>query len=360
MRQASKGPVLHIRADLIRANAALVHSRLPGLDITGVAKVTCADPVVVRAMVEGGVAAVGDSRLENLSRLRALDLGVPLWLLRSAPPVRAGEVVQLADVSLNSEVETLRALNAAAASAGRRHRVILMIDLGDLREGIMPEELDGVLGLLRTLSSLEPVALGTNLTCYGAVVPTPQNLGELVALAEYAGSVMGSQLGVSGGNSSSLELAFAGGLPKGVTGLRVGESILLGVSTITRLPLAGLAQDAFVLEAPVIECRKKPTLPRGEIAQDAFGRRPLFVDRGTRLRAICALGRQDCVPEGLQPLDPGVEVLGASSDHLILDVEDMPRPPRVGDTLRFLLNYGALLAAATSPYVRTVYHEGPL
>ncbi len=107
----------------------------------------------------------------------------------------------------------------------------------------------------------------------------------------------------------------------------------------------------------MVECRVKPTLPRGLIAQDAFGRVPAFVDRGPRLRAICALGRQDCVPEGLTPLAPGVEVLGASSDHLLLDVEDMPCPLRVGDTLSFLPGYGALRAASTSPYVAKVPRE---
>jgi predicted amino acid racemase len=176
-----------------------------------------------------------------------------------------------------------------------------------------------------------------------------------VELATRAAERAGRPLLVSGGNSSSLDLAFEEGLPGGVTNLRIGESILLGVSTISRDPLEGLHQDAFVLEAPVIECRLKPSLPTGETAQDAFGRRPSFADRGPRMRAICALGRQDTVPENLQPLDPGVEILGASSDHLILDVQGMTKPPRVGQMLRFLPGYGALLLASTSPYVDKVF-----
>ncbi len=231
-----------------------------------------------------------------------------------------------------------------------------MVDMGDLREGVMPGDLAHVLAEVRQLRAIRVVALGTNLTCYGAVVPTPDNLGELVALTRSAESLLGYPLGVSGGNSSSLELALANGLPPGITNLRVGESILLGVSTITRLPLPPLAQNAFVLEAPVVECGIKPSHPLGQIAQDAFGNRPIFTDRGARRRAICALGRQDCVPEGLQPLETGVHVLGGSSDHLILDVEDMVRPPAIGETLRFLPTYGALLAASTSPYVRKCYH----
>lgn len=349
-----RGPALTINTEMIRANTRSVCGRLPGIDVVGVTKVACAHPAVARALVEGGAKALGDSRLLNLRNLRRQGWGVPLWLLRSPDPAWAAEVVETADVSLTAELETARALDAAAAAAGRRHQVVLMIDLGDLREGIMPEELDPFLHGLRALRHVDLAGLGTNLTCFGGVVPTPENLGELTAMARRAEEVVGHPLLVSGGNSSSLDLAFSDGLPSGVNGLRIGESILLGVSTITRQPHPGLHTAAFVLEAPVIECRVKPTYPRGRIAQDAFGHVPVFTDSGPRLRAICALGRQDCVPEGLSPLDPGARVLGASSDHLLVDVQDMEPPPPVGGALRFLPGYGALLAACTSPFVEKV------
>ena len=346
-----------LRIDLaqIESNARFICDRLgPDVAVAAVTKVTCGDPRVARAMLAGGATALADSRLQNLERLRAAGLDVPMWLLRTPTPDTAADTVRLADVSLNSEIETVRALDAAAA--GRRHGVVLMIDLGDLREGIMPRELDDFLDAVLALRNVDLVGVGTNLTCYGAIIPTPDNLGRLVTLAARAEERAGRPLLVSGGNSSSLDLAFGQGLPAGITNLRIGESILLGVSTITRDPIEGLHQDAFVLEAPVIECRFKPSMPTGETAQDAFGRRPLFADRGPRLRAICAIGRQDTVPEGLRPLDPGVKILGASSDHLILDVQDMERPPRVGQMLRFLPGYGALLLASTSPYVDKVFN----
>lgn len=373
-RGGLKGPILRIDLPKIEANARYLCSRLPKLNIVGVVKVVCGDPAVARALVAGGVRAIADSRIKNLQRLRRAGFGgpdgiAPLWLLRAPTPAQAGQVVRVADVSLNSELETLTALDAAARAAGRRHSVILMVDLGDLREGMLPGDLEGAAAQLAKLSHLDLLGLGTNLTCYGGVIPTPENLGLLVDLADRAQEIYrgagriprhpDGRMEVSGGNSSSLEVALAGKLPFGVTGLRVGESILLGVSTITRLPLEGFSQDAFVIEAPVIECRRKPSYPIGEIAQDAFGRHPTFIDRGPRLRAICAIGRQDCVPEGLYPLDSGVEVLGASSDHLIVDVEAMPCAPKVGDALRFRPSYAALLAAATSPYVHRVYVHAP-
>jgi predicted amino acid racemase len=101
----------------------------------------------------------------------------------------------------------------------------------------------------------------------------------------------------------------------------------------------------------VIECLRKPSQPWGTSAQDAFGGKPLFEDRGVRLRAVLAMGRQDVVPESLVPVDPRVGVLGASSDHLVIDVEDLPQPPRLGQDITFVPGYSATLAAFTSPYV---------
>lgn len=338
--------------EAIRANAERVVSALGGRQVVGVTKVTCGSPEVARAMLDGGCTAIGDSRLENLERLRNADVRAPLWLLRSAGPALADEVVRLADVSLESELTTLRALDAAARRAGRRHGVLAMVDLGDLREGMLPEALPSFLEVARSLHGVEVIGIGTSLTCFGGVVPDAENLGRLVEIARRVEPLVGRRLLVSGGMSSSLDALIAGELPDRVDSLRIGESIILGVSTVTRTPILGLRTDAITLEAPVIEVGRKPSAPQGRIAQDAFGHTPSFSDRGERARAICAIGRQDVVPDGLTPLDEGVEILGASSDHLVLDVDGMSVPPRVGDALRFRPNYAATLALFTSPYVK--------
>jgi len=350
------GPRLLVDLGKIEANARTVCERLgPGVGVVGVTKVTCGNPRVAAAMVAGGVVALGDSRVSNLEGLRRAGLDVPLWLLRAPAPAAAPDAVRAADVSLNSEVETVRALDDAARAAEVVHGIVIMVDLGDLREGILPEELPAVLETVLPLTHVRIVGIGTNLTCFGGLVPTAENLGELVQLADYAEEKAGRPLHVSGGNSSTLELALTGGMPSRINGLRVGESLLLGVSTIDRAPLPGLYQDAFVLQAPVIECRVKPSMPQGACAEDAFGNRPVFGDRGPRRRAVCALGRQDTVPEGLRPMEAAVEILGASSDHLLLDVDDMAAPPNIGDTLSFIPGYGGLLAACTSSYVEKIY-----
>ena len=309
-------------------------------------------------MLSGGVRGLGESRLENIERLRDACVAAPIWLLRAPTPELADDVVRLADVSLESELVTLRALDAAAAAQGKRHGVVVMVDLGDLREGLMPAELPAFLAQAAQLAHLEIVGIGASLTCYGAIVPTAENLGLLVSLTKAAERQLERKLLISGGMSTTLDTIATGELPAEIDNLRIGEAIVLGVSPASREQILGLHTDALVLEAPVVECKVKPSRPIGISAQDAFGQTPDFEDRGERRRAICAIGRQDVAPGALQPVDPRVEVLGASSDHLILDVHDLPEPPAIGDAIAFVPGYSATLALFTSPYVRKVFVNG--
>ena len=135
---------------------------------------------------------------------------------------------------------------------------------------------------------------------------------------------------------------------KGVNYLRLGESIYLGCDPLTRQPIPGLFTDAFTLVAEVIESNTKPSVPTGDIYQNAFGKVPHFADKGLINRAILGIGMQDVAVSGLKPrLD--VEIIGASSDHIIVDTKN--KKIKVGTELEFDLNYAALLAAMTSPYV---------
>jgi predicted amino acid racemase len=346
-----------LRVDLgkVRDNARTVVVQLPGISVVAVTKVTCGSPQVARAMLAGGARALGESRLENAERLRNAGLTAPIWLLRAPAPELANETVQLTDVSLESELETVVALENAAAATGRRHAVVAMVDLGDLREGMLPAHLPAFLERLNSMDHIDIAGIGVNLTCYGAIMPDEDNMGRLAELAERSEKQLGRPLLVSGGNSGSIGMVVSGRMPAAVDTLRIGETILLGVDTLTREPTLGLHLDAFTVQAPVIECLVKPSLPQGTSAQDAFGNSPEFSDRGDRRRAILALGRQDAPPEGLAPVDPRVEVLGASSDHLIVDVEALDRPPRLGESLTFVPTYAATLQLSTSPYVHKVF-----
>ena len=88
-------------------------------------------------------------------------------------------------------------------------------------------------------------------------------------------------------------------------------------------------------------------MPWGDRTVDSFGGTPAAVDRGTIVQTLVSLGRQDVELEGLIAPD-GITVLGASSDHLVLETPHRLRP---GTELRFQVGYSGLLRAMTSPYV---------
>lgn len=236
------------------------------------------------------------------------------------------------------------------------HDIILMVDLGDLREGIWPSELLPTVEAVMQLDGVRIAGLGTNLTCFGAIIPTEENLGQLIAHAYKVERITGRRLDwVSGGNSSSLPLLLAGRMPEGVNNLRIGEAILQGGrDTFLEQPWPALDRDAFHLSGDLLEVKLKPSLPIGKSGRDAFGQKPNFTDEGDRLRGIANIGREDVIIEGLEPINAGVRVLGASSDHLVLDLTDADPPLKVGDRLSFRITYGAMLAVMTSEYVEKV------
>jgi predicted amino acid racemase len=352
-------PYVSIDLDKIEHNARTIVTLCAehGIDVTGVTKGTCGHPDVARAMLEGGVRSIGESHMENVDRLRAAGVDASFMLLTVPPLSEVDAVVAAVDVSLNSELTVLAGLSEAASRAGRVHDVIVMVDLGDLREGVWPDDLPGFVGQVVALPGVRLVGLGTNLTCYGGVAPSEENMGRLVALAREVESAFGIELRcISGGNSSALELIASGAMPARINHVRIGEAILLGRETLHRRPWPETFQDAFLLHAEVVELKEKPSVPIGERAEDAFGDVPSFVDKGEVDRAIVNVGREDADVEGLQPVDPRLTVLGASSDYVIVDVTAADGAVGVGDELVFSLSYAALLATMTSRYVekRTV------
>lgn len=350
-------PAVTIDLDRIERNARAITTRAAqdGIGIFGVTKGVCGMPQVARAMLRGGVRGLAESRFENIRRLRESGIDAPIMLLRSPPLVRVEELVRSVDVSLQSELPLIREISKIAERHGKRHDIILMVDLGDLREGIWPSELVEYVEQIRELGGVRIAGVGTNLSCVNGILPSPENLGQLVAHAYKIERLTGRMLDyVSGGNSTSLPLLLEGRLPAGINNLRIGEAILLGGrNSFIGEPWDALDGDAFRLTGELIEVKVKPSLPIGKASVDAFGNAPVFKDEGDRLRGIVNIGREDVPAEGLVP-PSGIRVVGASSDHLVLDLTDATPQPVQGDTVSFGLSYGAMLAVMTSEYVEKV------
>jgi predicted amino acid racemase len=344
-------PRLEVYLDRIGHNARELVGRLGrrGIAVTGVTKATLGSPEVARELVHAGVAAIGDSRIENIERMRAAGVAAPMVLIRSPMLSQADRVVASAEVSLNTELDVLDRLSVAAGGRHRPHGVVLLVELGDLREGILPGDLDAVVRRTLAMPHITLLGIGTNLACQSGAAPDKRNMDELGALAGALETTFGLTLGtVSGGNSANLDWVESTDDVGRITDLRLGESILLGREPLQRRPIDGLHTDTIVLIGEVIESKVKPTRPWGDLHQNALGQHPTVVDRGDTSRVIVALGHQDVDPAGLTP-PAGMTVLGASSDHLVIDAG--AARPAVGSEIRFGLDYGALVRAMTSPFV---------
>ncbi|MCR4399111.1 MAG: alanine racemase, partial [Firmicutes bacterium] len=263
-------PRLEIREGAIRHNARLICGMCAGrgIEVIGVTKGVCGHPAVARAMLAGGAAGLGDSRLSNLRRMRRAGIAARLMLLRSPMPSEVEDVPAIADCSLESEPEVARALGERAASLGRVHGVTLMVDVGERREGVMPDRAVEVAVRMASLKGIRLEAVGTAVGCFNAVLPSRRNMQLLVEIAREASRELGYPLGVSGGTTATLRLLSEGELPEGVTQFRVGEGILLGTDITSGCAVPGARRDGFRLLVEVIEVQRKPSAPCGERGAD--------------------------------------------------------------------------------------------
>lgn len=262
------------------------------------------------------------------------------------------DVINYTDISFNSEIEIIRMLNKEANKQNKIHNIVLMIDVGDLREGIWPDKIIEYTKEIIKLKNIRLKGIATNITCYGGVLPSKENLGILIKCKERIQKELGINIElVSGGNSSSYLFLIKDLLPLGINNLRFGEVLLLGRETETGNFIAPLNKDIFKLLTEIIEIKEKPSIPIGKIGIDGFGNIPQFEDKGIRKRAIVAIGRQDIKFGTCYPIDKNIEILGASSDHMIIDITDSIHNYKLGDIIEFEINYEGLLSLATSEYV---------
>jgi predicted amino acid racemase len=324
-----------------------------GNSITGVTKVICGDPNVANTLIKNGINILADTRLLNIERMCRAAVKAKYLMLRTPIPSQAELVVQYTEISLNSEISVIESLSKFAVKRGTTHKIILMVDLGDLREGVMPKELEDIVMKVISLEGIKLVGIGTNLACFGGIKPDERKMQCLSNFADKIEKKFGLKLEfVSGGNSANYDWFMSTKDVGRINNLRLGESIFLGRETLNRSPIPGLFTNAFTLVAEVIESKLKPSLPSGEACQNAFGQIPEFKNRGQIKRVILGIGLQDVTFSGLTPkID--IDILGMSSDHIVIDAKQNCLD--VGSLVEFNLNYGALLSAMTSPYILKRY-----
>lgn len=329
------------------------------IQVIGVPKACCGHPDVARAMLAGGADYLADSRLDNIQRMRDAGIDVPFMLLRLPSLCEVDEVVSLAQISLNSELETIKALSCAAQKKQTNHQVILMVEMGDRREGVMPKDAFEITREILGLANIDLIGLGVNLNCICGVVPTKKSAHQFVQLVEEVEGALGIHFSVvSGGHTSDLGIVARGEMPHRVNQLRIGGGILKGTNTADDYPLPFPHRDVFTITGEVIEIKIKPSMPEGKTGKDALGRAREWRDLGLRRRAILAMGEQDVRVEDLVPKRRGVTLVGASSDHTVVDVTDATPPVKLGDWLEFTPGYAGIASAMASRTVKIIMaHE---
>ncbi len=347
-------PRLEIDINKIKHNAKTLKELFAekGISVTAVIKGVTGSPEVANALIECGITTIAVSLVQNVKKIKEFNVKAEFLLTRLPMHSEVQDVVKYADISLNSEISTIKLLSEHSLKQGKRHKVVLMLELGDLREGILPEDIDSVIEQIIPLKGVELYGIGVNLACFGGVKPTEKNMTEFSQIADRIHEKYNIKLHmISGGNSANYEWFLSTNNIGNINNLRIGEAILLGRETLHRNKIPKLYTDAFTLICEVIESKIKPSLPYGEICQNVFGDTPEFADIGNINRTIIGIGEQDVDTKAITPRI-NAKVIGASSDHLILHSQNHIE---VGSEIEFDINYSALLRLSTSPYVKKVF-----
>lgn len=352
-------PRVEIDLGKITQNARSLVNRLGarGISVTGVTKAVCGHPDVARAMLDGGIADLADSRLSNVLRMHAAGIGCPISMIRAPLVHETTDVIKYCDASYNSEKDTLLKLGSAAQQEGRGHNVILMVEMGDLRDGILPEDLNDMASLVVAAPGLTLKGIAANFACMGNVAPDAGDMALLSRLADQVESGCGPYVAVvSAGGSASLGWALGNEATGRINNLRLGEAILLGRDPVSGQKIDGLHTDAFALVAEIIEAKLKPSAMPTRRSPLEYGKLELVLNVDQLNRSVLAVGRQDTDANGLT-FPSGIGFIDATSDHTVVNTGKVNKS--VGSEMKVGMNYSALMRAMSAPDVEKVVRQGP-
>ncbi len=320
-----------------------------------VTKLLCGNRSYIKEVINLGVREIHDSRISNLKVVKSIDPAIQTVYIK--PPAKRSikNIIKYADVSLNTEYETIKMLSEEAVKQNKKHKILIMIEMGDLREGVVGNQVLDFYGQVFKLPNIKVVGLGTNLNCLHGVMPSHDKLIQLSLYKQLIEAKFNRSIPwVSGGTSVTIPLLLKNMRPEGVNHFRVGEILYFGLNLFTMEKVEGMRDDVFKLHAEIIELYEKPKVPIGELAENPSGDIAEIdeEDFGKQsYRAILDIGLLDMSPEFLIPEDDKIEITGASSDMLVIDLGTTDRNYKVGDLVTFKLRYMGALGLLNSDYI---------
>ncbi|MBI9065345.1 MAG: alanine/ornithine racemase family PLP-dependent enzyme [Marinilabiliaceae bacterium] len=320
-----------------------------------VSKLLCGNKDYLKVLLNLGIKNLCDSRISNLKTIKELDKAVETMYIKPPAKRAIASVVKYADISMNTEINTIQLLSEEAQKQNKVHKVIIMIELGELREGVMGEEFMNFYEQVFQLKNIEVVGIGTNLSCLYGVLPNADKLIQLCLYEQLVEARFNKLIPfVSGGSSVTLPLIFQNMLPKGINHFRIGETLFLGTDVYNNTTFKRMNSNVFRLYSEIIELSEKPTIPSGEMGVNVEGHSFDFEESQigtTTTRAILDLGLLDVDEVHIEPVDKALSFIGASSDMLVMDLKENVKNYKVGDLLEFEMDYMGVLRIINSKYI---------
>ncbi len=320
-----------------------------------VTKLLCGNPMYLKEVIDLGARELMDSRISNLRTIKRINPDVRTIYIKPPPRRSIRSVVKYADVSLNTDLETMKMISEEAVKQKKKHQVIIMIEMGELREGVMGDDLINFYEKVFKLPNIEIVGFGTNLNCLYGVMPSRDKLIQLSLYKQIVETKFNKKIAwLSGGTSVTIPMLFKKQVPPGVNHFRIGETLYFGANLFTGKTIKGMKDDVITFKSEIIELIEKPVVPEGNLAENPSGDTYEIdpEDYGkTSWRALLDVGLLDISPEFLIPLDKNMEIAGASSDILVIDLGINPKKYKVGDFIKFKLKYMGALGLFNSDYI---------
>lgn len=320
-----------------------------------VTKVLCGHKRYLEEALKLGVTQFCDSRVTNLRNIKELAPDAETIYIKPPPKRSIPEIVKYADISFNTEIETIKLLSEEAKKQNKKHKVIIMIEMGELREGVLQDEFVSFYEQVFKLPNIDVMGIGTNLNCLYGILPSHDKLIQLCLYKQLIEIKFNRKIPlVSGGSSVTIPLIFQNLMPKGINHFRVGETLFLGTDVYNDRPLDGMAHHVFSLHAEIIELNEKRTVPIGETGKNLTGEEFEFSEEDmneTSNRALIDLGLLDIEDNHIKPKNKKLEFVGATSDMLVVDLGENEKKYKVGDLLEFEMDYMGLLRVMNSRYI---------
>ncbi|MBN1970950.1 MAG: alanine racemase [Candidatus Delongbacteria bacterium] len=326
-----------------------------GIEWSIVSKLLCGSKELLSVLLDFNINQICDSRVSNLKAIKELNPAVETVYIK--PPAKRSikSIVKYADISMNTEFDTIEMLSKAAKELKKIHKIIIMIELGELREGVMRDDFIRFYEKVFELDNIEVIGIGTNLSCMYGVLPNHDKLIQLSLYEQLIEAKFSKHIKyVSGGSSVTIPLIFNNMLPKGINHFRVGETLFLGTDVYHDSTFDGMENDVFILYSEIIELIHKPNIPQGEMGSNVDGQKSSFDDNDLRhmsYRAIIDLGLLDVDFNHIYPQDDTLKIVGASSDMIVVNLGENVNNYKVGDLIVFRMDYMGTLRVLNSKYI---------